>query len=153
MKIYAVVDFPGDRKVVASVSTTSSKIILALGDGRKEHYTYPPDGRFHVTTEQGDHSARSFYAPGPSFDALCYYRFALVAVPMTPAALTRAYTIAAKPAMSIAPPHTQEGMLEVGIVGQKASSDVFKSLSKDGCSVVLVGGPRSDTTIFFRYNP
>ena len=86
----AVVDYPGQPKVVASVATTQTKIVLTLGDGRQEHYTYPQDGRFHVTEEDGLRG-RAFFAPGPPYEQLDYRRFAIVVVPADPSKLVRDY--------------------------------------------------------------
>src|SRR5215470_7137129 len=87
----AVVDYPNQPMTVASVATTKNMIILSLGDGRNEHYTYPPDGNFHVTPEAGG-SGRSFFEPGPAYNNLSYHPIARVTVPTDPAELTRRYT-------------------------------------------------------------
>jgi len=146
-----VVAYPGDPKVVASVSTTPKMIVLALGDGREEHYTYPQDGRFHVTLDDG--SSRSFFAPGPAYANLSYYRFALVAVPVDPTQLVRQYTAASATTMTIPPPTQREGMIEVGVMGNLATPAIVAQLSADGAILGLFQGPRSDTTIVFRYTP
>jgi hypothetical protein len=65
----AVVNYPGQAKVVASVATTKDMIVLTLGDGREEHYTYPPDGRFHLTEETGERG-KAFFAPAPAYEAV-----------------------------------------------------------------------------------
>ena len=84
----AVVNFPNQPMVVASVATTKSKLVLLLGDGREEHYTYPPDGRFHITPEEGT-SGRSFFAPGPAYENLSYHPLALAVVQTDPSELAR----------------------------------------------------------------
>ena len=146
-----VVAYPGGPKVVASVSTTPKMIVLALGDGREEHYTYPPDGRFHMTLNDG--SSRSFFAPGPAFANLSYYRFALVPVPLDPVDIVRQYTAASSTTMTIRPPSRREGVLEVGVMGNLVTPAIVAQLSADGATVGLFQGPRSDTTIVFRYTP
>jgi hypothetical protein len=148
---FAVVTYPGQPMVVASVATTKDMFILALGDGREEHYTYPPDGRFHITPEDQS-SGRSFFAPGPAYADLSYYRIAIVAVPTDPAELARPYRGAGQ-MMTIAAPVAREGVLEVGILGQKATPAVTTQLQSDGALVGLFQGPRSDTTLVFRYTP
>jgi hypothetical protein len=146
-----VVAYPNDPKIVASVATTPTMMVLALGDGREEHYTYPPDGRFHVTLNDG--SSRSFFAPGPAYANLSYYRFALVHVPVEPTELVRPYTAASATTMTLPAPTEREGMLEVGVMGQLATPAIVAQLSADGATVGLFQGPRSDTTIVFRYTP
>ena len=127
-------------------------MVLSLGDGREEHYTYPADGRFHITPEAGT-SGRSFFAPGPAYDNLSYHRLALVVVPTDPSELVRPYHSASKKVMTTPPPIDRDGMLEVGVLGQLATPAVIQQLEADGASLGLFRGPRSDTTIVFRYLP
>ena len=63
-RVDAVVGYPDQPMVVTSVATTNTLIVLSIGDGRKEHYTYPPDGRFHITPEDGG-SESSLLRAGP----------------------------------------------------------------------------------------
>src|SRR5439155_23526822 len=147
----AVINYPGQQKVVASVATTASMMVFSPRDGREEHYTYPPDGRFHFTSHED--SSRSFFAPGPPFANLSYYRFALVTVPMDPSEIVRAYNPASDQTMTISAPRTRDGMLEVGVLGQQATATVVEQLKSDGALLGMFQGPRSDTTIVFRYLP
>jgi len=89
-KVEAVVAYPDRSCIVASVATTKTLIVLSLGDRREEHYTYPPDGRFHITPDAAS-SAHSFFAPGPSFDHLDYRRLTIVPVPLDHTELARTY--------------------------------------------------------------
>lgn len=146
-----VVAYPNDPKVVASVSTTPKMMVLSLGDGREEHYTYPLDGRFHVTTN--DDSSRSFFAPGPAYSNLSYHRYALVAVPVDSADLRRPYRRASNASMTLAPPTERDGMLEVGVLGQLATPEVITQLREGGATIGLFPGPTSNTTIVLRYTP
>jgi len=147
----AVVNYPGQQKVVASVATTKDMLVLTLGDERPEHYTYPPSGDFHVT--MNDASSRSFFAPGPAFPNLDYYRFALVAVPVDPTELVRPYKAKNRAVMMIPPPVAREGMLEIGVMGQLVTPPILVALQADGALVATFSGPRSGTTVVYRYTP
>ncbi len=136
--------------IVASVATTPNLLVLSLGDGRPEHYTYPPNGRFHMTPEDGT-TTHSFFAPGPRFDSLEYHRLAIVPVPLDPTELARPYKSSPGQGDFFPAPTTREGILEVAILGQVATPAVQASLSSDGALLKLFQGPRSDTTIVFRY--
>jgi len=144
-----VVGYPGQPKVVASVSTTPDMLILSLGDGRQEHYTYPPDGHFHITTNDG--SSRSFFAPGPAYAELDYHRFAIITVPVDSKEIVRAYKPKNASVMTIAAPVEREGILEVGVMGQMVTPSILAELQSDGATVASFQGPRSGTTIVFRY--
>jgi hypothetical protein len=148
----AVVDYPGQPKVVASVATTRSVIVLTVGDGRQEHYTYPEDGRFHVT-EEDPSRGRAFFAPGPPYDQLDYRRFAIVLVPEDPSQLVRDYHRSSAHTMSIPGPTGRDGILEVAVMGRHATPEIVQSLCSQGATVATFQGPRSDTTVVFRYMP
>ena len=148
----AVVAFPNDPKIIASVATTPRMIILSFGDGREEHWTYPPDGRFHVTPHDPS-SSRSYIEPGPAYEDLAYHPLDRVRVPHEPSQISRNYRASRDEIMTIPPPRESSGTLEVGILGQQATSEVVESLHADTASVNLFPGPRSDTTIVFRYLP
>src|SRR5262245_31088073 len=130
-KAYAVVEFPDQQLVAASVSTTRSMIVLTLGDGREEHYTYPADGQFHITSHNTP-SIHSFFAPGPSFDDLSYHRLSLITVPADANELARPYTASIPPLMTIPAPTERDGVLEVGILGRKSSPELVASLKVGG---------------------
>src|SRR6266540_1205970 len=87
----AVVAYPTQSMIIASVATTQNLIVISYGDGRKEHGTYPPNGRFHVTFEGERDSRHSFVTPGPVYSELTYYPLARVDVPPDPPGLTRPY--------------------------------------------------------------
>jgi len=146
----AVIAYPTIPMIVASVATTESMIILSLGDGRKAHYTYPPDGRFHITPEEGT-SNRSFFEPGPAYTDLNYYPMALVPVPVDQSGLRRPYHTSSAQSMTIPAPTSRDGRLEIGILGQQATREILESLGSQGARVALFQGPRSDTTIVFRH--
>jgi len=146
----AIVEFPGQAAVVASVATMKNVIVLSLGDGRREHYTYPADGRFHITPD-APNSAHSFFAPGPPLDDLDYRRLAIVAVPIDPSELARPYKPSLAQTLTLPPPTDREGILEVGILGRKVTPPMKESLEADGAILGFFQGPRSDTTIVFRY--
>lgn len=144
----AVVAYPTQPMIIASVATTANTIVLAHGDGRQEHGTYPASGHFHVTFDDGRDSRHSFVAAGPAYSDLTYYPLARIDVPADPAGLTRPYSGSGQ-TMTIAP----RGTLEIGVLGQHATADVMQQLRSDGAAVQTFGGPRSDTTIVFRYLP
>ena len=137
-------------RIVASVSTTSSVLVIALGDGEEVHYTYPPDGRFHVTPN-AQPSVHSFLNPGPAYESLSYHPLVAVNIPTNPALLTRPSNTPSVNTMTIQPPAQRDGRLEIGVLGQKATDVVIQQLQNSAASVRLFQGPRSDTTIVFRY--
>jgi len=124
--------------------------VLALGDGRDEHYTYPLDGRFHATIH-GTPSFHSALTPGPSFDELAYQELARIKVPVDPSGLVRKYHPSTRPSMTIAAPRQRDGILEVGIAGREITDRALAALNAEGAHVAFFRGPRSDTTIVFRY--
>lgn len=148
----AVVQYPGQPKIVASVATTEAMIVLTLGDGRNEHYTYPPDGRFHLTLED-ETKGKAFFAPGPPYDQLDYRRFAIITVPLDPHELVRDYLKQSANSMTIPPPAGRDGVLEVAVMGRLATLEIVQSLASQGAAVATFQGPRSDTTVVFRYLP
>lgn len=145
----AVVAFPEGPKVVASVSTTTQMIVVTLANATDRHFTYPPDGRFHVTPH-GPDSARSFLKPAPAFQDLDYHPLAEISVPISGAEVERRYR-SSNNEWRIDPPQGRPGVLEIGVLGQRASEDALGLLGEGGADVGLFGGPRSDTTIVFRY--
>lgn len=151
-KAIAVVDYPGVPKIAASVATTSTMIVLALGDGREEHYTYPSDGRFHITTHD-EPSIRSFFAPGPRLIDAGWHRIALVTVPEDHTELVREYRPSSGRSMTLPPPTGHDGSLEIGVLGQRATPEIVAALQGPGLLVETFQGPTSGTTIAFRYHP
>jgi len=149
-RVEAVISYPERSCIAASVATTKTMIVLALGDGREEHYTYPPDGKFHITPDARG-SAHSFFAPGPSFDELDYRRLAIVAVPLDHTELVRTHQPSPAQSMTLPAPTTREGILEIGILGKHADPQLRQSLESDDAILGLFQGPRSDTTIVLRY--
>ena len=71
-------------------------------------------------------------------------------MPHEPSQISREYQTS-RDEMTIPPPRESSGTLEVGILGQQATSDVVQSLRADDAAVDFFQGPRSDTTIVFRY--
>jgi hypothetical protein len=150
-KAEAIVVYPRLPVVVASVATTGKGMfVLALGDGRDEHYTYPTDGRFHATIH-GTPSLHSALVPGSSFDDLAYQELARIKVPVDPHGLVRKYHPSTRPSMTITAPRQRDGILAVGIAGREMTDQVLSDLSAEGAYVAFFQGPRSDTTIVFRY--
>lgn len=146
-----VVGYPGQPMIVASVATTPSMVVVSLGEGREEHLTYPPDGRFHLTPHNRA-SARSYFEPGPAYEGLSYHPLARVDVPTDPTQLARPYRSSpSRASMSIPAPTARAGVLEVGILGQQATPAVVQALRADGATVQCFEGPRSDTTVVFRH--
>jgi len=142
----AVVAYPTQSMIIASVATTQNLIVISYGDGRTEHGAYPPNGRFHVTFEGERDSRHSFVTPGPAYSELTYYPLARVDVPPDPTGFTRPYGGSGQ-TMTIEP----RGTLEISVLGRRATPEVIQQLRNDGASVQTFGGPRSDTTIVFRY--
>ena len=151
-KALAIVDYPGHPKVVASVSTTKSKVVLALGDGSEEHYTYPLDGRFHITTHETP-SVRSFFAPGPPLLEAEWHRIASIAVPEDHEQLKRDFKASSHESVTLPPPTGHEGILEVGILGKRATPEILQALRGPGLIVGTFQGPTSGSTVAFRYHP
>jgi hypothetical protein len=145
-----VVKYPQCTKIVASVATTKSMIIVTHGDGRQEHSTYPPDGRFHVTPHHSD-SARSFLDAGPAYSDLTYFPLAKIEVPVVPNSLVRDYRPSSAQSMTLSSPVTASGDLEVGILGRRATPSDQISLAGSNVQIGMFPGPRSDTTIVIRY--
>jgi hypothetical protein len=151
-RVEAVVDYQPDAMVLASVATTESMIVLSRPDAPDEHYTYPPDGRFHVTAHDPQ-SSRSFFAPGPAYSNMTYFPLARIEVPSGPPAGGRQYRPSSAQSMTMTPSSDRPGILEIGILGQQAPAAVRQSLESQGAQVGLYQGPRSDTTIVLRFLP
>ena len=149
-RVEAVVDYQPDAMVVASVATTKSMIVLSRPDAPDEHYTYPPDGRFHVTAHDAE-SSRSFCEAGPAYSAMTYFPLARIEVPSRPPAGARQSHPSSAESMTMTPPTGRAGILEIGILGQQATTSVRQTLESQGAQVGLYQGPRSDTTILLRY--
>lgn len=146
-QVDVIADYAGRQMAVASVSTTKQMFVIRLSDGRQEHYTYPPDGHFHLTPHDQS-SARSSCAKGPTYDALSYHPLMSVPVPSTASALTRPYRASSALSMTVQP----GGVLEIGILGQHATAAMMQSLGGGGKVVEQFPGPRSDTTLVLRYS-
>ncbi|SRR6266508_2303911 len=86
----AVVAYPTQSMIIASVATTQNLIVISYGDGRKEHGTYPPNGRFHVTFEGERDSRHSFVTPGPAYSELTYYPVVEAALEARPGVCSQA---------------------------------------------------------------
>jgi hypothetical protein len=126
-------------------------IIVTHGDGREEHYTYPADGRFHVTPH-GPDSLRSFLAPGPAYSDVTYHPLARIEVPVRPDLLARPYRSSSAQSMTIPCPTETAGVLEIGILGGAATHSDQGALAASKALVRSFAGPRSDTTIVCRYH-